>query len=168
MKVLAKTLLALYILILLWLILLKFSFDLSSVSGHPMRKLNLIPFAGFSPKSVKETIANFAIFIPLGLLLSINLKRATFWRKLAFVLMLSLAAEMMQFVFAIGITDITDVITNTSGGSLGLLLYALSHKYAGSEKRDRLIVIAGTILLTSFLLLLGVLFSHGVRYRAAY
>ncbi len=90
-----------------------------------------------------------------------------FWRSLAFVCIFSLTVEILQFVFAIGVTDITDVITNTSGGFLGLILYAFSHKYVASEKLDRLIVVTGISLLIFVILLLGVLFSHGVRYQKA-
>lgn len=78
---------------------------------------------------------------------------------------MSLAVEIIQFVFAIGVTDITDVITNTFGGFLGLILYDLSKKYVNNEKLDRFIVVAGTILLIVFILLLGVLLSRGVRYH---
>ncbi|HEX9503339.1 MAG TPA: VanZ family protein [Patescibacteria group bacterium] len=80
MKLLSKTLLALYLLILLWLVLFKFSLDLSSVLDYQTRSLNLIPFADFSRNSLREMIFNFAVFIPFGLLLSVNLKRANFWR----------------------------------------------------------------------------------------
>ena len=32
----------------------------------------------------------------------------------------SLAVEIIQFALAIGVTDITDIITNTLGGFIGL------------------------------------------------
>ncbi|EFH84437.1 VanZ family protein [Ktedonobacter racemifer] len=166
MKSLSKTLLALYLLILLWLVLFKFSFNLSSVLDYQTRSLNLIPFAGASRDNLREMIYNFVVFIPFGLLLSVNLKRANFWRKLAFVFIFSLAAEMIQFVFAIGATDITDVITNTFGGFLGLILYDLSNKYVDNEKLDRFIVVAGTILLILFILLRFLFFK--VRYQSAH
>ena len=115
---------------------------------------------------MRETIYNFVVFIPFGLLLSVNLKRAGFWRKLAFVFIFSLAVEVIQFVFAIGVTDITDVITNTSGGFLGLILYALLNTFVDTKKLDRSIVIAGTILLALFIVLLGFLLSHHVSYHS--
>jgi glycopeptide antibiotics resistance protein len=67
-------------------------------------------------------IDNLIAFIPLGLLLSLNFKRTGFWRKLTFVFMLSLAVEAMQYVLAIGVSDITDVIMNTVGELAGPLL----------------------------------------------
>ena len=166
MKSLAKILLALYLLILLWLVLFKFSLDLSPILDYQTRSLNLIPFAGLSRNNLRETIYNFVVFIPFGLLLSVNLKRANFWRRLAIILGFSLAAEMIQFVFAIGVTDITDVITNTAGGFLGLILYDLLNTFVDTKKLDRSIVIAGTILLALFVLLLGFLLSHHVSYHS--
>ena len=88
------------------------------------------------------------------------------WQRLAIIFTFSLAVEVIQYVFAIGVTDITDVITNTSGGLLGLMLYAVSNRYVDAEKLDRFIVVAGTILLTLFIVLVGVLLSHHVSYHS--
>jgi glycopeptide antibiotics resistance protein len=160
-KSLSRALLALYLLLLLWLVLFKLSFDLLSVIlTHQTRSINLIPFAG--SVNLGEIIDNCVVFIPLGLLLSVNFKRANFWRKLAFVSVLSLAVETAQFVLAIGVTDITDLIANTFGGFLGLILYDLSNKYISGEILDRFIVLVGTILLVSLIMLRVLVFK--VRY----
>jgi glycopeptide antibiotics resistance protein len=165
-KSLAKALLALYLLILVWLVLFKFSLDLSPILEYQTRSLNVIPFAGLSRNNLRETIYNFVVFIPFGLLLSVNLKRAGFWQRLAIILGFSLAVEIIQFVFAIGVTDITDVITNTFGGFLGLIFYDLLNRFVDTKRLDRSIVIAGTILLALFVLLLGFLLSHHVSYHS--
>ena len=80
--------------------------------------------------------------------------------------MLSLAAEIVQFVFAIGRTDITDVITNTLGGSLGLALYEFGSRYVSEEKLDQFITVTSSILLITFVLL-RTLFLR-VRYHSAH
>ena len=153
MKSLSKTVFVLYLFTLLWLVLFKFSFDLPSVLlDHQTRSLNLIPFVAASGDNSRELIDNFVVFIPFGLLLSVNLKQTNFWRKLTFVFVFSLAAEVIQFVLAIGTTDITDIFTNTLGGLFGLALYDFSKKYIDDEKLDRFIVIVGAILLILFLL----------------
>jgi glycopeptide antibiotics resistance protein len=144
-KSLSKTLLGLYSLLLLWLVLFKLSFDIPAVLGHGTRSLNLVSFAGYAGGR-SEMITNLVVFIPLGLLLSINFKRTSFRRKLAFVFLLSVASEVVQYILAIGITDITDVITNTLGGFIGLALYSLTGKHVDNEKLDRFIVVAGTVL----------------------
>jgi len=164
MKPLFKIVLVAYLLVLLWLVLFKFSFDLSSVLDYQRRSLNLVPFADTSEGNMGEAILNFLVFVPLGLLLSANFKQTNFWRKLTFIFLLSLAVETIQFVFAIGITDITDVITNTSGGLLGLLLYSLGNRYVPDKKLDRSIGVAGVLLLV---VLFSFLYFGNVRFRHA-
>lgn len=161
MKSLSKILFALYLLLLSWFVLFKLSFDIPSVLDIHLRSLNLVPFAGTSHGT--EMIANIIVFIPFGLLLSVNLKRTNFWVKLAYVFFFSVAFEAIQFVLAIGITDITDVITNTLGGLFGLMLYRLSNKDANEEKLDKSIVVVGTVLFIGLILLRFFVFR--VRYR---
>jgi glycopeptide antibiotics resistance protein len=91
--------------------------------------------------------------VPLGLLLSVNFDKVIFWKKLLFILLLSISVEITQYALAIGRTDITDVLTNTFGGYLGLALYGLCQKHIDREKLTRFIVITGTILIVLFLLL---------------
>ena len=118
--------LAAYLAILIWLVLFKFSFNISSVLHYHHRSLNLIPFAAPSRVNGRvnfgEITYNCIFFIPLGLLLNINFKKAGSLNKLAFIIAFSLTAELIQFVFAIGATDITDLIMNTVGGFVGLKL----------------------------------------------
>jgi len=153
MKSFSKTLLALYVLCLLWLILFKTSLDLFAVLDHQKSSLNLIPFAHHSGANSREMIDNLIVFIPLGLLLSVNFKRASLWRKLALVGFLSLTAEMLQFALAIGVADITDVLMNIFGGLIGLTLYEVSHRHIHSEKLDRFIVVTSAVLLILCMLL---------------
>lgn len=147
-KILSRSLLALYVLILIWLVLFKTSFDISSVLHYHHRSLNLIPFADTTPGDIKS---NVLFFIPFGLLLNVNLKKVGFLPKFASILVFSITVELIQFIFAIGATDITDVITNTVGGFLGLKLYGLSNKYMNNKKLDRVIITVGTLLLVIFI-----------------
>jgi len=163
MKTISKAILILYLLTLLWLVLFKFSFDIFGVLlDHQTRGLNLIPFANYSQGNVREMIDNFVVFIPFGLLLGVVLKQTDMWRKLAGIFAFSFAAEVIQFVFAIGRTDITDVIMNTFGGLAGLALYKLGGRYIDSKKLDWFIVTAGGFLLV--LLILLRVFVLRVRY----
>ncbi|WP_146548255.1 glycopeptide resistance protein VanZ-A [Rummeliibacillus suwonensis] len=154
-KILSRGLLALYLVILIWLVLFKFSFNISSVLNYQHRSLNLIPFAAPSivngEINFRESIYNCIVFIPFGLLLNVNFKKTGFYPKFAFILFFSLTAEFLQFVFAIGATDITDLITNTAGGFLGLKLYELSNKYMNNEKLDRVIISVGILLFVLFI-----------------
>ncbi len=113
----------------------------------------MIPFAEYSQANVREMIDNLIIFVPFGLLLSINFKRTKLWEKLAYIGFFSLSVEALQFLLAIGVTDITDIIMNTLGGFVGLILYDVNKKYINNEKLDRFIVIVGIILLIALILL---------------
>lgn len=103
-KVFYKLVLTTYLLVLLWLVLFKFSLDLS-VAEYPARTLNLIPFTD-AKDNLSEIILNLIAFVPLGLLLSIGFKQTELWRKLALIFILSLTVETAQFIFVIGIADI--------------------------------------------------------------
>ncbi|MGF7228588.1 MAG: VanZ family protein [Candidatus Saccharibacteria bacterium] len=162
-KSLSRIVLGLYLLVLLWLVLFKFSADPLSVLAHyQTRSLNLVPFAGAYRGHLNEMSYNVIAFVPLGLLLAINIKRLNFWRMLAYICTFSVAIEIAQFVFAIGRTDVTDVITNTLGGFIGLGLYRIGQRYIDGEKLDRCIVVT-TLVLSTLLLLLRV-FVFRVRY----
>ncbi len=165
MKLLARVLFVIYSVVLAWLILFKFSVHIDSVLHYDKRSLNLEPFSKSSGSSGQE-VDNLLVFVPLGLLLSVNFKRLKFWSKLLVVLAASIAAETIQYIFAIGATDITDVITNTLGGLIGLIGYDLCSKYIDQERLDKFIVVAGSILLGLCVLLLVILeVRHGVRYH---
>jgi len=164
-KSLARVLFVVYAAILVWLILFKFSVHISSVLNYDKRSLNFVPFSNSSGTSTQE-VENILVFIPFGLLLSINFKRLTFGSKLLVVLGASIAAEAIQYIFAIGATDITDVITNTLGGLIGIFAYDLSSKYVDQEGLDKFIVVTGSILIGLCVLLLCALeVRHGVRYH---
>jgi glycopeptide antibiotics resistance protein len=144
-KIISRGLLAFYLVILTWLVLFKLQYNIFSVFHYHYTSLNLIPFA--APGSTREMVDNILIFIPFGLLLDVNFKKVGFSLKVALVLALSLTFEFIQFIFAIGATDITDVITNTVGGVLGLELYGVCNRFMNSKKLDWVILLVGLFLL---------------------
>lgn len=74
---------------------------------------------------IRNILGNLAWFLPLGFLLPWEVKRLCRLRNLAlFAFFFSLAAETLQYVFAVGIFDIDDVILNTLGAVLGWVLTA--------------------------------------------
>jgi glycopeptide antibiotics resistance protein len=83
---------------------------------------------------------------------------ATTHRRLVF----SMAVETLQFIFAIGTTDATDVVTNTLGGLAGLVLYRLANLVVRAEILDRVITAVGMTLFVAFILLRLLVFK--VRY----
>ncbi len=152
---------------MLWLVLFKLTIDLpTALADNNLRILNLVPFADYTADNIRELIYNFLVFIPFGLFLGVNLKRASFWQKLAFIFAFSVAVETIQYALALGAADISDVISNTSGGLIGLLVYALGKKYFEAKELDQYIVVGGMVLLVSSVSFLGVLFASGVRFQS--
>lgn len=153
-KILSRGLLILYLVILIWLVLFKFKFNISSMLDYQHRSLNLVPFAAPSivdgKTNIREIIYNGIFFIPLGLLLSVNFRKVGLLSRLTFIFAFSLTAELIQYIFAIGATDITDLIMNTLGGFIGLKLYDLGDRYIDNKKLDKVIIYAGLLLLVLF------------------
>lgn len=111
-----------YLGILLWVILLKMGFSLSAL--HQMRRINLDPFRGMSLKEAarnSEVILNVLIFIPFGLYL--RMLKVNGFLTIIIGFLFSLLMETTQYILAIGYTDVTDLITNTSGTIIGVITY---------------------------------------------
>jgi glycopeptide antibiotics resistance protein len=98
-------------------------------------------------------IANLVAFIPFGVMLGVNFKQIAWRYKLGVIFAFSVAVEIIQYCLAIGATDITDVIMNTLGGSLGLAFYAAISRQTNDSFLDRCILIAGTLSLLIILYL---------------
>lgn len=116
---------SLYLALLVWLVIFKLSTSLSDLPQ--MRQLNLIPFA--EPVIVNgrvvisEIIANGVVFIPLGWYAVMLCRQFRFLPRLFLGIILSLLFETVQYIFAIGGSDITDVLMNTLGTFLGIVTY---------------------------------------------
>lgn len=159
MKHASKIVFSVYVVLLLWLILFKTVFDIISVlmSVH-IREVHLIPFTS----SVIGMIENFIIFIPLGLFLGMYFKEVAFRQKLFFIFAFSLALETIQYIFAIGVSDINDVMTNTLGGFVGLAIYHYGEKHGDVKKMDRTIVLS--VAIASVIVLLLRFFVFRIKY----
>ncbi len=150
-----KILLGIYFLLLVWIILFKLSFSFSDL--ETLRSINLIPFYYSNQTSfhLREVMDNVLIFIPLGILLKmLNIEN----KKIIFLgFILSFTLETMQFIFSIGASDITDIITNTIGTIVGLFLYLILEKWLKDKtKTNQILNILGMIgsVLFIFLILL--------------
>ncbi|QKN24647.1 VanZ family protein [Caproicibacterium lactatifermentans] len=137
-RTLTKVLLVIYLAMLTWLVLFKLSFSLSMFYRY--QHINLIPFgASFLPDgrlNLAEILGNVFIFIPLGIFLKMLKPSWSFAKKTALCFSLSLVYEVLQYVFALGTTDVTDLLDNTVGGMLGIGLYILFKKW-WKGKTDR-------------------------------
>lgn len=113
-------------------------------------------------------IMNVVIFIPLGVYAGILFKRWSIWRRIILFFLISLVCEVSQYILNIGASDITDIINNTLGGIIGLIIYKIIEKLLKNgvkvEKVINIIASIGTILMILFLSLLKInniwLFRH--------
>ncbi len=151
---LTKTLLLIYLTVLGWVILLKLSVQFSYMEE---RKISLIPFEN-GYYSMMETIMNVVIFIPLGVYLGLLFREKTFGLKLLSFFLISLLLESMQYILRIGTFDVTDLLTNTTGGTLGYLVFWVLLKSANNlsttHKIINIISAVGTMIIVCLLILL--------------
>lgn len=117
-----------YFLLLIGIIIFKLPFY-SEVLSDGVRVINLIPFQGSFDSGgmidFREIRDNILIFVPFGIYLCMLKSKWSFVKKAISIIGLTLTFEIIQFIFAIGRTDITDIIGNTLGGIIGIAIYAL-------------------------------------------
>ena len=159
---LTHILFGIYCILLIWIILFKLSASLEYIrmmAGH--RAVNLIPFYYDNEVSMhlSEVIKNLLIFIPFGLylcMLGMGLGKSVLT---GFIF--SLTMELCQYAFAIGGSDITDIITNTLGTLIGVTLYlVLTLIFKNKVKLNKVLNILAlivTLLFTSFIILVLIL-----------
>lgn len=146
---------AVYIFILVWLILFKMAMPSEIPYLDHIRNINLIPFYYDNETSghASEVIKNVILFIPLGLYLRIM---GLSWRK-AIVIGAALSAvlEILQYIFGVGASDITDLITNTLGTAVGVGIHAsLSICF---KKKEKLNKVLNVIALVCTVLMMGMI-----------
>ncbi|GAC1704483.1 MAG: hypothetical protein NVS9B7_05300 [Flavisolibacter sp.] len=159
-KQLTTILLVIYLVVLFWILLFKLGVHFSNM-GKPS-SINLIPFRRPPITNGKvdfsERILNVMIFVPLGLYAGILFIKWVFVKKFFLFVFVSLIIEALQFILRLGVADITDVITNTLGGIIGLGIFIVIKKLFKNElkahKFTNTIAAIGTALIIIFLLLL--------------
>lgn len=137
----------LYLVLLVWIILFKLQFSIADLDR--MREINLIPFYYKEEVSfhATEVLENVLIFVPFGIYLCLIFKKLRFSGKLFLIAGMSVLLELCQYVLAVGRSDVTDLITNVSGGLIGVFLYNTIVRLFHNQKRvDQIIIIFATIV----------------------
>lgn len=129
-QIVTRTVFLIYLLLLIWTVMFKLA--VRSDMLIRARGINLIPFGNITgPRSsanLTEHILNVLIFIPFGAYLA-HFRPEKPLRELVLAgLKLSLAFEILQFVFMLGGTDVSDLITNTLGAAIGTAALRLLQK----------------------------------------
>jgi len=112
------------------------------------RSLNLVPFKTIweyasgsnhlrASFAVSNILGNIVVFIPFGLFMQAIRKRKTFWAGMLIILISTVVIEVVQYAFGLGATDIDDVILNTVGGVVGMLVYRLFRIACKNEGRTK-------------------------------
>jgi glycopeptide antibiotics resistance protein len=89
--------------------------------------LALIPFHDYE---VDDALTNVVVFVPLGILIPLLMRRPQWWKVLLTAVMVSLTIELVQLaaqrLFSGGhVADVNDFIWNTAGGVVGYAIFAV-------------------------------------------
>lgn len=156
-KPFTKIVFGIYFVLLCYLILFKLAFSFDCIPS--MRSINLIPFGKSAVVNehidIKEIIYNILAFVPLGAFLKILIPKLKFWQTALICLCTSLLFEITQYIFAIGGSDITDLINNTLGGIIGIGYVNIFKNKLIAEKTTSIIVFVAEVI---FIILFTLLF----------
>ena len=115
-----------YILALIWVVMFKASFTFSDILALVKNvRINLIPFfrGGTFVLFKREILLNVIVFVPLGLFL--RMLDVSAGKSVLYGFLTSLLFECCQLVTRMGTFDTTDLVTNTAGTAIGVLIYLL-------------------------------------------
>ena len=130
----------LYILFTIWVIIFKMPFSIEHIHFYKEPRLNLIPFHYMyeHQSTGLEVMFNIFFFIPYGFMIytftqinnigkyipaTKNIKCILISTVIG--LITSLMCEVVQYTFLLGVSDITDLITNTLGTIIGIIMSQL-------------------------------------------
>ena len=136
-----------------------------ALPGEPLphfRSINWIPFGDSmvinNQISYDEIIQNILAFVPFGIYLSMLFPERSLIHKLLPAFVCSLGYEILQFVFSIGASDITDWIGNSFGALMGMGVYAVFYKLFGKHA-NRIFNICAAIATMGMSLLITILIA---------
>lgn len=136
--------------------------ELFSNRGY-FRSINLIPFNDILNGNFNklDIVGNIILFIPLGIYLNVINPNSKVSNNIYKTIGISIAFESTQYIFGLGATDITDVITNTIGGLIGIGIYLVIAKLFNEKvKLKNFITVCSTIVMVPVGILIIRLFAY--------
>lgn len=135
-RLLVNTLMYGYLSLVLYFTLMPVAAALPFVFDHPYTPMNLTPFIDVSLRRgdfFRQIILNVIMTMPFGFLFPLTRDRKTgFCRTVFSCFLMSLGIELLQpLLHGSRSSDITDLITNVTGGMLGYGLYLVLRPVAG-------------------------------------
>lgn len=157
-----------YLVVLIRIVLFKqvALYNLSAAIGSMKRTINIIPFKSVLDminnnisitRILENMLGNIAIFIPFGLLFPI-LQRDKSKKIILYGLITSAFIEITQYVFALGSSDIDDLVFNTLGTFIGYMIYKIIRQKSHTDTSSIISIIVLVTILGS--VSLGVLFVN--------
>lgn len=147
-----------YFLLLTWIIVFKMELSMSNLVAE--RSINLIPFKESvivnGKVSFSEIINNAIVFIPIGVFTAMLADNLKFIKMAAVPFGISLFYEITQYIFAVGACDVTDLINNTLGGIVGILIFKLRRKVLG-DKAFKVVNIFSIMCVVLIVIMIGAL-----------
>lgn len=116
--------------------------------------MDLIPLFFYHPSGIQFTllVGNIIMFIPIGYFYS----RLGFKYSIPFIILLAFIIEGFQYIFKVGVFDLSDILLYVIGFSFGLLYHKIVRKY--SEKYNNISydirLVFSLILILAFLLII--------------
>jgi glycopeptide antibiotics resistance protein len=101
-----------------------------------LRQVKLVPFisdACNGASAPSEVVANVVLFVPFGVYLGLLAPAWPWWKATIAIAAASLGFEIAQYASAVGSSDVTDLVTNTAGGLIGLALLATVRRRLGER-----------------------------------
>ena len=102
-----------------------------SADRYRVNSLNLIPFADWNVDRggmFRDILLNVLLFFPFGFLIQMRLRKSKIrWVSILIPFVCSVVIEVLQYVLQLGVSDVTDIISNTFGAFLGACAYRLFH-----------------------------------------
>ncbi len=138
-----------------------------------IRNVNLVPFdsvyryyRSFDMIALMNVIGNIVIFIPMPIFLQVYINKISFRNCIYITFLTSIAVEVIQYVFSLGITDIDDIMLNTLGGIIGVLIYGLLLKiFKNKHKVNAVIILLFKITIILSILYFAYLMAMGYRIK---
>lgn len=147
-----------YFLLLTWIIVFKMELSMSNLVAE--KSINFIPFKESAIVngriSFSEIINNAIVFIPVGVFTAMLADNLKFIKMAAVPFGISLFYEITQYIFAVGACDITDLINNTLGGIVGILIFKLRRKVLG-DKAFKVVNIFSIMCVVLIVIMIGAL-----------
>ena len=148
-----------------WIVLLFYSYlliDTVFFARDARRSINLIPFDMIAEQGFTLNVyGNILMFVPLVLYFANFMKQFHFWKVLGVIIGTSLSIEVLQYILKRGASDIDDLLLNTVGGLIGIVIYLVFKAIFKSKERVHVAIsILSIVVGIPVILLIIILFVY--------